>query len=157
NLISLMTRETTEYINVFGDIAVENNFAPQNPPCVDIKGDPNAAAAEAGDIGGMICFSWERLQTASIKGADFAVDVMILSLAAHEFGHHYLNSGDNQSDEALVRLLQDFVTDQMNKYQGLPTATDVVTASEVVYLDRFVHEARALLAKAQASDVIQVK
>lgn len=98
-----------------------------------------------------------RLQAASIKGADFAVDVMILSLAAHEFGHHYLNSGNPEIDEALVRILQDFVTDQMNKYQGLPTATDVVTASEVVYLDRFVHEARSLLAKAQASNVIQVK
>lgn len=27
NLIGLMTRETTEYMNVFGDIAVDNNFA----------------------------------------------------------------------------------------------------------------------------------
>lgn len=154
-LVELMTRETEEYMNVFGDIEVADNFKPQKEACIDINGDPNAAAAEAGNIGGEICFSLDRLQAASIKGADFAVDVLVLSLAAHEFGHHYLNSGDDQKDEALVRRLQDFVTSQMNKYQALATDSNIVTASDIVYLDRFVFEAKAQLEKATASNVIQ--
>ncbi len=123
------------------DLATEDNLVLQEDPCVDFRGVPNIAAAVAGEVGGKICFSSNKIRTASIKNLENAAEIFLLALAAHEFTHHFVNSGNPEADEAAARAVQDFVEQQLAKRLEDEESEIISTAGDK-YLQRFRDQAK---------------
>lgn len=152
-LISKMISPSSD-ANIFEDIKTENNLDIADESCIDFQGFENVGAAKAGEIHGPVCISISELRKISPKGAETAVDIQILSIAAHEFGHHYLNSKKPEEDENLLRTLQAFVNYQLHKFDQLPTE-GVVSTKEMPFLDRFVDQAAQILEQTKASAAVK--
>lgn len=149
DLINLMTEKAAN--KVFEDIQTAANFNIQEGACVDSASQSNAATAIPGEIGGKICFSLDSLQEVSPKDADDAVNILLLAIAAHEFGHHYL-TGDKMADEALVQKLQDFVSKQLHKYEA--AGTNTISIGALSFADKFRAEAETLFEQAQIAQTL---
>lgn len=153
NLIDLMTGDgpRTASRSVFHDIDIQNNLRPQSGACVDAQGNARTATSVAGEFGGQICFSTSRLAMQAPRGAEVATDIMILAMAAHEFGHHFLN-GNPAQDEVLVTELQDFITTQLHAADVI--SGDVVSISPLGFVDTFHLDAKGRLERARRANGI---
>lgn len=126
---------------VFSDIDSDGNLALQGEPCRDFRGVANAAAAVLMDFGGKICFSSGKIRTVSLRNFDKAAEVYVIALAAHEFTHHFISTGDHNADEKAAQEVQNFVEEQLIRSLEIE-AKDVISVGESAYIDRFHQYAR---------------
>lgn len=125
---------------VFTDIDAENNFALQEAPCRDFRGHARAAAAVLLEVGGKICFSTKQIRATSVKNFDKAAQIFIIGLAAHEFVHHFVSTGNHAEDEKAAMELQNFVEQQLIRSLEV-TAKDVISIDDSDYIARFYQQA----------------
>jgi len=140
--------------NIFADIQTKDNLDLSDKPCVDKNGYENAGKANAGEIFGKICFSIPELRKASPKGAESATSILVLSLAAHEYSHHYMNSASPAKDEGRARTLQAFINYELHKFDQMPTE-GVVSTSDFAFLDRFADQAHELYLQTQTAHALK--
>lgn len=134
------------------DINTEGNFLIQDSACLDYTGDDHFAATNVGEIGGEICFSVDMISNGFATDSEKSFDIQLLALAAHEFLHHFYDSGSHDQDEAVAEMLQRFVVYQLHKYSEFDE--DIIATNSTGYLQRFVVESRRIRNRSkQAEDL----
>lgn len=129
-----------EDAKVSHDLQTEGNFARQEPPCRDFRGAPKAAAAVLLDVGGKICFSDSKIRSSTVRNFDKAAEIFIIALAAHEFVHHFISTGNSESDEAAAIEVQNFV--EQSLIISLETGNnDTISLNDFGYITRFFQRA----------------
>ncbi len=132
--LALMT--DAQASNVFTDVDTADNLSLQEAPCRDFRGTSKAAAAVLLEVGGKICFSSKMIRAASVKNFDKAAEIFIVALAAHEFTHHFISTGDHVKDEKLAVEVQNFVEQQLIRRLEV-SAKDVISIDDSDYIARF--------------------
>lgn len=143
-IVTLKTMFSDAKRSALVDLQTPDNLILQDSPCVDFRGVQNAAAALLGDEGGPICFSTQKIQGASIKNFYKSSEIFLIALAAHEFVHHFVQTGTRDGDELAAQEVQNFVEQQLARQLEL-NDKEVISIDDDQYLQQFRNGAKDLV------------
>lgn len=137
-------------VDIFKDLESKGNIRIQDESCLDSKNYQNIGVSVPGDVSGSICLSISELRKISIKGAEAVAQIQALSIAAHEFGHHFLTGPNHDHDERVLQTLQAFINYELHRFKDLEN-DNLISNTERPYVDQWLNHSELLFEQVKAA------